>query len=120
MKYPYDKGRQILSWIRLQVPHPWPEATVRGVNKIVRKWRTSKNNNFVFWNPKRPANFSVTKWRRLQVSKYIAKYPSAKGSAVVSWLGEHQHNPWPEASVKVINNIIRYLKPVPEMKQNFR
>ena len=72
---PNDKGETILRLTRTQVPDPWPEASVRKINKIIKCLQNASKDNQVSWNTKRPEEISSLKWRHFQIARYIANYP---------------------------------------------
>ena len=41
---PNAKGKKILKWIQTKKPDPWPEASVRGINKLLGRLRRSADN----------------------------------------------------------------------------
>ena len=46
----------------------------------------------------------------MQVQKFIDLNPDAKGKEVKLWMQKHDPVPWPEASIRKLNNIIRNLR----------
>ena len=49
---PNDKGEPILRLTLTQVPDPWPEASVRKINRIIKCLQNASKDNKVSWNLK--------------------------------------------------------------------
>ena len=61
-------------------------------------------------DPKKPIKYSLSQWRRKQVDDYITTNPGAKGKKVKLWLQNHEVDPWPQATLKGLNQIIARLQ----------
>ena len=57
-----------------------------------------------------PTDYSIRKWRRSQIQKFLDRYPLAQGSIVEAQIHNHEPNPQPEANVRAINKILRNLR----------
>ena len=131
------KGSAIISWLGDHHPNPWPEATVKVINNMIRylkvdpefnemKLHSKSLRSFkVRWDHKRPKESSILKWRRNQIRRYLQKYPAAKGKQVKIWIKSHNPDPWPEAEIRALNKLIRRLKisaalPTDEWNRNNR
>ena len=64
----------------------------------------------VFWNGTRPSHYSPLGWRLCQVENYYRHNPEASGDAVCDWILQHRPNPWPEADVATINQMLQYIQ----------
>ena len=97
------KGKEVKSWIQSHTPDPWPEASIRGLNQLIMRLTTKLDNG-------KPEGYSLLKWRRKQVEKYLHRNPNAKGQAVKTWLQNHAIDPWPEVTITGLNRLLRRLK----------
>ena len=61
------------------------------------------------WANNKPEEYSVQKQRRVQVKKYLELNYGAKGKEVKSWIQSHTPDPWPEASIRGLNQLIMRL-----------
>ena len=119
---PEAKGRTVKSWIFGHKPVPQAEANVKNLNKMILRIKDSSDfkenahrsieglQGTVKWNSSRPHEYSVLKWRRMQVQKFIDLNPDAKGKEVKLWMQKHDPVPWPEAGIRKLNNIVRNLR----------
>ena len=110
-QYPTAKGRAVKEWILLLKPILWAQVTVRQLNQLIRNLKSSSNLKQpildIIYNSNRPPDFSVTKWRSVQVKRYLKLNEEAKGKEIKSWIQKHNPNPWPEANARGINQMIK-------------
>ena len=78
------KGLEVKTWLQDQVVDPWPEATARQLNKLIRHLK-----------------------KRQQVEKYLHKDPNVTGLEVKKWLQNQAVDPWPESTVVQPKKLIR-------------
>ena len=70
--------------------------------------QTSMKN--VCWNSNKPANYNILYWRVHQVENFYRQNPKATGMTVQEWIREHRPNPWPEADVVTLNEMLRCIR----------
>ena len=63
----------------------------------------------VVWNKNRPVEFSVHKWRRDQVYKFLTVKPDTKVKNVKEWVESHIPDPWPEANHGHLKRMVQKL-----------
>ena len=53
------------------------------------------HNYCVSWNPDKKVGCSDKKWRRIQLTRFLAEYPECKSkpSKVLKWIRSHKPNP---------------------------
>ena len=121
---PAAKGHAIKLWLQNTKPDPQPDASVHGLNQLIARWQKKSTVKVepqkleLTWDTNRPEDCSILKWRRTQVQKYLRANHGAKGGQVLSWLQNHEQNPWPEADTRKLNQLIGRLK-VLNYKQDY-
>ena len=61
------------------------------------------------WDSNMPEYFSVHKWRKKQLQKYLQINPEAKGTQIKSWIQSHNPDPWPEVQLRNLNKTVQSL-----------
>ena len=60
-RYPNDKPKAVIAWIRSQSPNPWPDCTAKEISRIgisiKNSWASVKRDAHV-WNHRIPAGTS--------------------------------------------------------------
>ena len=83
-QHPEAKGRNVLSWIRKQVPDPWPDADNIKVKNMLRYLRgdLEPKRIDIRWDNNISADISISKWKRKQIQRYLQINPEAQAKQV--------------------------------------
>ena len=61
-------------------------------NEIELLQAASAERSNLCWVTK-PDGYSLSFWRNIQVKKFLAQNPSAKGKTVLEWIRSHENDP---------------------------
>ena len=62
------------------------------------------------WNMRRPPDKDIHKWRRIQLTRFLDKYPSKKPKQVLAQINSHSQNPQPDCSTKELSRLLREIQ----------
>ena len=114
-RYPDHPPRRIFVWLNSLNPRPWPALTLNHLGKLVRSIKVSKPVHYTSdtctlslsgrssiisvqplqfqWDYNRPQRFSITEWRKIQLTNYIRRFPNETPKKVWRCLQEHDPKP---------------------------
>ena len=111
----------VLKWINYHKPNPQPHCTKNALQKSIKKLRSmytiesslaqqDELSVFPKQNYSNTIKVSASKQRRIQLSRYLKHFPSAKPKDVFQQLAQHNPNPWPEARSSNMSLTLNRLK----------
>ena len=68
------------------------------------------------WDTRVPNGIGMRKWRRIQINRFLRKYPKSIGHPVqiLQWIDAHNPSPWPKCTANALCKIMKTL-PSPEL-----
>lgn len=62
------------------------------------------------WDMRKPFDIDDNEWRKVQLTRYIERFPSDKPKSVIAWIRSQSPNPWPNCTTKDISRIAISIK----------
>ena len=125
-KFPDHKPKSIMLWLASHRQNPWPDVKsytlCRMMNEIKNSWKypadfaghigiaekvstvTIETVSFL-WDMKRPYNVEVEAWRKVQMRRFVKRFPHHKQKTVLEWIKSQTPNPWPSCTPKDISYV---------------